>query len=187
MRFDLVAVGGSFLVLAVAALCLQVCYFFVTAEHVRFYVTVLRMAGKSLATVLLPLIAGGILCGAAGWVSLWRLGRHPGLKKPIRWTGSALAGAWFLLLLNFVGLVHLLPAGLLPGPPPGEWVSADQVDLARLLRVYFRTFTFHGSAPVEQWVPWLAAIAAFLFLAFFPTRATARAQAASGDAPAAQR
>lgn len=166
----LVAIGFGFLALAIGVFCLQACYFFFTAKHVGFYATVLKTAGKSLATVTLPLLAAGILCAAAGGVGLWRLGRRPGLRKPIRWIGSVLAAVWLLLFLDFVGLIDLLPAGLLPSPP-AEWVSADQVNLPSLLRVYVRTFAFRSLAPVEQWIPWLAAIAAFLFLSFFPTRA----------------
>jgi hypothetical protein len=161
----------AFLALVLAAICFQVSYFYLSEpEPVKFYASIMKAEGKSLAGALLPLIAGGPVLAVAGLGLLWWSGKDPGLKKPIRWTGVLLAVIWFVLCLNFLGFVPILPAGILPGAPPG-WTTVSEINAAMLLKIYFRMFRPGlGVAPIEQSLPWIPAIAAFPLLSFLVTR-----------------
>jgi hypothetical protein len=167
---SIAALGVGFLALAAGAICFQVSYFYLTEpEPVKFYAAIMEAEGKSFAGALLPMIAGGPVLALVGAGMLWWVGRNPGLRKTIRWTGIVLAVIWFILCLNFLGFVRVVPAGILPGAPSG-WTTVSQINALMLLRLYFRMFRPGlGLAPIEQSVPWIPAIASFPLIAFLVT------------------
>jgi hypothetical protein len=165
----------AFLLLIAAAICFQVSYFFLTEpEPVKFYVAIMTAEGKSFSAVLLPLIAAVPVLAVVGVGLLWWAGRDPSLKKPIRWTGIVIGAVWFVLCLNFLGFIHIIPESILPGPA-GSWVTTSSINLPMLLRLYFRVFRPGLSiAPIGQAFPWLASIVTFPSLAFLLTMKIAK-------------
>jgi len=168
--FSIAALGVAFLALTASAICFQVSYFFLTEpEPVKFYASIMRAEGKSLAAVVLPLMAASAVFAGAGVGLLWWPGRDPGLRKPVRWAGILLAVIWFVLCLNFLGFARVIPESILPKPGPG-WVSTSSINVPMLLRFYFRMFRPGlGLAPIGQAIPWLVSIPAFPLLAFLVT------------------
>ena len=167
---SIAALALAFLLLVAAAICFQISYFFLTEpEPVRFYIAIMTAEGKSFSAVLLPLIVAVPVFAVMGAGLLWWAGRGPSLKKPIRWTGIVLAAVWFVLCLNFLGYVHIIPERILPGSA-GTWVTTSSINLPMLLRLYFRVFRpGPGIAPIGQAFPWLVSIVMFPSLAFLLT------------------
>lgn len=160
----------AFLALVGGAICFQASYFYLSEPApVEFYAAIMKAEDKSLARTVLPLLVAGPSLALVGIGLLWWSSRDAGLKNAIRWTGVVLAVIWFILCLNFLGYVRILPAGILPGPPPG-WTSVSQINAPFLLRMYFRMFRPGlGIAPIDQGLPWLPAIASFPVVAFLVT------------------
>jgi hypothetical protein len=161
----------GFFAAAVAAICFQVSFFYLSEpEPVKFYVTIMKAEGKSFAAILLPLIAAIPVFAIVSVGLIWWAGREPGLKKPIRWTGIVLAVVWFVLCLNFLGYTRIFPESVLPAASGGQWVTTSSINLSMLIRMYLRMFRPGlGIAPIEQAFPWLLSIAAFPSLAFLFT------------------
>ena len=157
----------GFLAAAAAAISFQISFFYLSKPApVEFYTSIMEAEGKSFGALLLPFIVAVPIFAVVAVASLWWAGRAPGLKWPMRWTSVALAAVWFVLSLNFMGFVRLLPASILPTPAAG-WVTTSSIDVAMLLRLYFRMFRPGlGIAPSEQVFPWLVSIVAFPGLGF---------------------
>ena len=168
--FSIVTFSVAFLALVATAICFQVSYFYLTEpEPVKFYVAIMNAEGKSFSALLLPLVAAVPVFAVVGVGLLWWAGRDPSLKKPIRWTGIVLGVVWFVLCLNFLGYIRIIPESILPAPA-GAWVTTSSINLPMLLRLYFRVFRPGlGIAPIGQAFPWLVSIAAFPSLAFLLT------------------
>ncbi len=159
----------GFLAAAAAAISFQISFFYLSKPGpVEFYVSIMEAEGKSFNALLLPFIVAVPIFAVVAVALLWWAGREPGLKWPMRWTSVALAAVWFVLSLNFMGFMRLLPASIMPGPAPApEWVTTSSLNAAMLLRFYVRMFRPGlGIAPIEQAFPWLVSIVAFPVLGF---------------------
>jgi hypothetical protein len=88
--------------------------------------------------------------------------------------GNVLAAVWFVLCLNFLGFIHIIPERI-PPAPSGSWVTTSSINLPMLLRLYFRVFRPGlGIAPIGQAFPWLVSIVTFPSLAFLLTMKIAK-------------
>ena len=157
----------GFLAAAAAAISFQISFFYLSKPGpVEFYISIMEAEGKSFNALLLPFIVAVPIFAVVAVALLWWAGREPGLKWPMRWTSVALAAIWFVLCLNFMGFMRLLPASILAAPAAG-WVTTSSITAAMLLRLYFRMFRPGlGIAPIEHVFPWLVSIVAFPVLGF---------------------
>ena len=157
----------GFLAAAAAAISFQISFFYLSKPApVEFYTSIMEAEGKSFSALLLPFIVAVPIFAVVAVALLWWAGRAAGLKWPMRWTSVALAAVWFVLCLNFMGFMRLLPASILPAPAAG-WTTTSSINAAMLLRLYFRMFRPGlGIAPIEQVFPWLVSIVAFPVLGF---------------------
>lgn len=159
----------GFLAAAAAAISFQISFFYLSKPApVDFYRSIMEAEGKSFNALLLPFIVAVPIFAVVAVALLWWAGRDADLKWPMRWTSVALAAVWFVLSLNFMGFMRLLPASILPAPAAAAgWVTTSSIDVAMLLRLYFRMFRPGlGIAPLEQVFPWLVSIVAFPVLGF---------------------